>query len=157
MCAFAPNFDSLLFGRFLTGSFAGASFSNVPGVLADIWGPVERGNAMAVFSVVLFVGPALGPVVSGFLKLKKDWRWNFYVLLWLGGVTELLMFTIPETLPAVVLTNKARRIRAAKISGYEDVRSSSEADERTLGAFFKIAIARPWKLFVVYNLDASGF
>jgi DHA1 family multidrug resistance protein-like MFS transporter len=54
---------------------------------------------MALFSMMTFIGPALGPVISGFLQLTKDWRWNFYVLLWLGGITEVLMFTIPETLP----------------------------------------------------------
>ena len=148
LCAFANNFGALLVGRFLTGTFASAPLSNAPGVLADIWNPIERGNAMAVFAMMTFVGPALGPVVSGFLELKKDWRWNFYVLLWLAGVTELLMFTLPETLPSVVLINKARRIRAAKIPGFEDVKAPAEADDRNLSSIFKVALIRPWKILV---------
>lgn len=52
LCAFAPNFAALLVGRFLTGTFASAPLSNAPGVLADLWGPIERGNAMAVFSMM---------------------------------------------------------------------------------------------------------
>ena len=148
LCAFANNFGALLVGRFLTGTFASAPLSNSPGVLADIWGPIERGNALAVFSMMTFVGPALGPVVSGFLELKKDWRWNFYVLLWLAGVTELLMFTIPETLPSVALINKARRIRAAKVPGFENVKAPAEADGRKLSAIFKVALVRPWKILV---------
>lgn len=47
LCAFAPNFGSLLVGRFLTGTFVSAPLSNAPGVLADVWNPLERGNAMA--------------------------------------------------------------------------------------------------------------
>ena len=148
LCAFANNFAALLVGRFLTGTFASSALSNVPGVLADIWGPIERGNAMAVFSMMTFAGPALGPVVSGFLELKEDWRWNFYVLLWLAGPTELLMFTIPETLPSVVLLNKAKRIRAAKIPGYEDVKAPVEHTDRTLKGIFKVAITRPWRILV---------
>jgi MFS transporter, DHA1 family, multidrug resistance protein len=148
LCAFANNFGALLVGRFLTGTFASAPLSNSPGVLADIWDPIERGNAMAVFAVMTFVGPALGPVVSGFLELKKDWRWNFYVLLWLAGATEVLMFTIPETLPSVVLINKARRIRAAKVPGFEDVKAPAEAEDRKLAAIFKVALIRPWKILV---------
>ena len=148
LCAFANNFAALLVGRFFTGAFASAPLSNSPGVLADIWGPIERGNALAVFSMMTFVGPALGPVVSGFLELKKDWRWNFYVLLWLAGVTELLMFTLPETLPSVALTNKARRIRAAKVPGFENVKAPAEADDRKLSVIFKIALVRPWKILV---------
>jgi DHA1 family multidrug resistance protein-like MFS transporter len=148
LCAFANNFGALLVGRFLTGAFASAPLSNSPGVLADIWDPIARSNAMAVFSIMTFAGPALGPVVSGFLQLKKDWRWNFYVLLWLAGITEVLMFTIPETLPSVVLINKARRIRAAKVPGYENVKAPAEAADRKLNAIFKVALTRPWKILV---------
>ena len=148
LCAFANNFAALLVGRFLTGTFASCALSNAPGVLADIWGPIDRGNAMAVFSMMTFVGPALGPVVSGFLELKENWRWNFYVLLWLAAITEVLMFTIPETLPPVVLQNKARRIRAAQIPGYEDVMAPVEATDRTLKGIFKVALTRPWRLLV---------
>lgn len=148
LCAFAPNFAALLIGRFLTGTFASSALSNAPGVLVDIWGPVERGNAMVIFSTMTFVGPALGPVISGFLELKENWRWNFYVLLWLGGITELLLFTLPETLPPQVLLNKARRIRAAKVPGYEDVIAPVEATNRTLGQLLKVALTRPWKILI---------
>jgi DHA1 family multidrug resistance protein-like MFS transporter len=148
LCAFAPNFAALLIGRFLTGTFASSPLSNSPAVLADIWGPVERGNAMAIFSVMTFVGPALGPVISGFLELKENWRWNFYVLLWFGAITSLLMFTIPETLAPVILTKKAKRVRAMKILGYEDVIAPVEAQNRSLVAIYKIALTRPWKILV---------
>ncbi len=146
LCAFAPNFGSLLVGRLLTGTFASAPLTNAPGVLADIWGPIERGNALAIFSMMTFCGPAIGPVISGFLELKENWRWSFYVLLWLGGATELLMFTIPETLPAIVLVNKARRIRATKVPEYQTLKAPAEDQGRNLGAVFRIALLRPWQI-----------
>jgi DHA1 family multidrug resistance protein-like MFS transporter len=146
LCAFAPNFGSLLVGRFLTGTFASAPLSNAPGVLADIWGPVERGNALALFSMMTFAGPALGPVISGFLELKKDWRWTFYVLLWFAGITEVLMFTIPETLPQQVLLNKAKRIRRLKIPGYENITAPVEDSDRSLAGLYKVALIRPWQI-----------
>lgn len=148
LCAFTKTFAGLLVGRFLTGALASAPLTNAPGVLADVWGPIERGNAMAVFSMMTFVGPALGPVVSGFVQLKENWRWTFYVLLWLGGVTELLMFAIPETLPSVVLLNKAKRIRRAKVPGFEKVLAPVEAENRSLMAIFGVALTRPWKILV---------
>jgi DHA1 family multidrug resistance protein-like MFS transporter len=148
LCAFANNFGALLVGRFLTGTFASSPLSNVPAVLVDIWGPVERGNAMALFSMMTFIGPAVGPVVSGFLELKKDWRWSFYVLLWFAGITAVPMLTIPETLPTQVLLNKAKRIRRLKIPGYENVKAPVEHTDRTLGSIFKVALTRPWKLMI---------
>jgi DHA1 family multidrug resistance protein-like MFS transporter len=146
LCAFTPNFGGLLVGRFLTGTFASSPLSNVPGVLADLWGPVERGNAMALFSVMTFVGPALGPVICGFLELKEDWRWVFYVLLWMAGGVAVLMFTIPETYPPRVLMNKAKRIRALKIPGYENVQTPVEASNRKLYDVFKVSLIRPWQI-----------
>lgn len=144
LCAWAPNFGGLLVGRFITGTFASAALSNAPGVLADLWGPVERGNGMAVFAMITFAGPGLAPTIAGFLMLTENWRWCFYVLLWLAGGTLCLLFTIPETHPGTVLTNKARRIRRLKIPGYENVQSPTEASGQTLASIFKIALTRPW-------------
>lgn len=148
LCAFANNFGALLVGRFLTGTMASAPLSNAPGVLADIWGPVERGNAMALFSMMTFVGPALGPVIGGFLELKEDWRWIFYVMLWFAGITEVLMLTIPETLGPIVLLNKARRLRKLKIPGYENIQAPIEATDRSLLVIYKVALTRPWKILI---------
>lgn len=148
LCAFAPNFGGLLVGRFLTGTFASSALSNAPGVLADIWGPVERGNAMAIFSMMTFVGPALGPVIGGFLELKENWRWIFYVLLMMAGGTSVLMFTIPETLPSIVLLNKARRLRKLKLPGYENIQAPVEVTDRRLTTMYKIALTRPWRILV---------
>lgn len=101
---------------------------------------------MILFSVVTFVGPALGPVISGFLELKKDWRWTFYVLIWLAGVTEVLTLGIPETLPSNVLVHKARRLRKTALPGYEDVVAPVEARDQRLASIFHVALTRPWKI-----------
>lgn len=148
LCAFANNFGALLVGRFLTGTMASAPLSNAPGVLADIWGPVERGNAMALFSMMTFIGPALGPVIGGFLELKEDWRWIFYVMLWFAGITEILMLTIPETLGPIVLLNKARRLRKLKVPGYENIKAPIEVTDRSLIGIYKVALTRPWKILI---------
>lgn len=54
------------------------------------------------------------------------------------------MFTLPETLSSQVLVNKAKRIRRAKIPGYEDVKAPVEATDRTLLGIYKVALTRPW-------------
>lgn len=60
----------------------------------------------------------------------------------------IFMFTIPETLAPVVLQNKARRIRALKIPGYEDIKAPVEDTGRTLFSLLKVALTRPWKILV---------
>lgn len=142
LCAFTPNFGGLLAGRFLTGTMASSALSNAPGVLADIWGPVERGSAIALFSMMTFIGPALAPVISGFLEVTEDWRWSFYVLIFLAAGTIPIMLTIPETLPSQVLLNKAKRIRKAKVPGYENIRAPIEATDRSLAGIFKVSMTK---------------
>lgn len=143
LCAFAPNFGSLLVGRFLSGTFVSSALSNGPGVLGDIWDTIDRGTAMGVWSTMIWVGPALGPVVGGFLELKKDWRWIFYVLLWFGGLTIPIMLTIPETHGPTILRHKARRIRKAQIPGFENIKARSEESDQSLTSTFKVALTRP--------------
>ena len=94
------------------------------------------------------MGPAIGPITSGFYQLKLDFRWNFYQLLWLGGSSLFIMPTIPETLPSQTLRAKAKRIRAAKIPGYENIQAPIEVEGRALSTLFKIALSRPWRILV---------
>jgi DHA1 family multidrug resistance protein-like MFS transporter len=51
----------------------------------------------------------------------------------------------PETLPSIILLNKARRIRkASSESSY--IIAPVEATDRRLGSIFKAALTRPWKI-----------
>ncbi|KAM0437473.1 hypothetical protein ACHAPT_001835 [Fusarium lateritium] len=143
LCAFPPNFGGLLVGRFLAGTFISAPLSTTPGVLVDLWDPIERGNATAIFSLASWVGPSLGPVVSGFVQLKKDWRWGVYSALWLGAPTLALMFLIPETHSPTILAQISQRARR---SGITDAQSEGEANKPKLHQVYKLALTRPWVL-----------
>lgn len=83
-------------------------------------------------------------LVAGFIQLKKSWEWSFYVLIWLGAGTGLLMFTIPETHAPTILRQKAKRIRDAKIPGFENVKAPIEASGQTLVQIYKVTLTRPW-------------
>lgn len=144
LCAFTPDFGGLLAGRFITGTAASAILSNGPGLISDIWGSVGRGNSMAIFMVATFCGPALGPVVAGFLQVTKNWRWCFYVLLWLGGATEIFVITIPETLPRVILAKKAKEILRAQEARNQSEKTRDTEEQESLASIFKTALTRPW-------------
>lgn len=104
---------------------------------------------MAGFPPMVWAGPALGPVISGFSQLAKGidaWRWNFYALLMLGAFTTIFMFATPETYAPVILYHKAKRIRKAKIPGYEDVKAPIETTDRSLASLYKFALTRPWNI-----------
>jgi MFS family permease len=56
---------------------------------------------MAFFVITPFAGPALGPIVGGYVFVAGvSWRWLFWILAIFAGVTFVLtFFTIPETYP----------------------------------------------------------
>ena len=63
--ALAQNMETLLITRFLSGFFGCAPLTNSGGVIADIWDPVTRGPATSIFATMVFLGPVLGPIISG--------------------------------------------------------------------------------------------
>lgn len=61
--AVAQNLKTILVCRFLMGVFGCSPLAVVGGALADIWNPVDRAVAVALFSSATFMGPVLGPIV----------------------------------------------------------------------------------------------
>lgn len=112
-CALSQNTASILVFRFLSGTFAASPLTNSGGVIADMWDAKTRGVALSLFSLAPFAGPALGPIVSGFIYVTgTSWRWLFWVCTIFSGVClVLVVLTLPETYAPIILLKKAKRIR----------------------------------------------
>ena len=54
---------------------------------------------MAIFVITPFAGPALGPIVGGYVYVAGiSWRWLFWILTIFAGVCFIvILFGIPET------------------------------------------------------------
>ncbi|KIK81208.1 hypothetical protein PAXRUDRAFT_198935 [Paxillus rubicundulus Ve08.2h10] len=65
-------------------------------LISDIWGAKERGAALAIFTVAPFAGPAIGPIVGGYLyQAGVSWRWLFWILALF--VSKVVNVSIGET------------------------------------------------------------
>lgn len=71
----SPNVAALLVLRFLVGTFCSVALVNAAGVVADIFPAKERGLAIMVYSAAPFMGPTLGPLISGFIAQAGGWKW----------------------------------------------------------------------------------
>ncbi|GAA6063686.1 hypothetical protein JCM10212_003353 [Sporobolomyces blumeae] len=112
-CALSPNIGALIAFRFLSGCFASSPLTNSGGVIADLWDADRRGDALAIFSLMPFAGPAMAPIISGYMEVTgTDWRWIFWVLLIFAGVCGVgIIFILPETFVPKILSNEAKRLR----------------------------------------------
>ncbi len=97
LCAVAWSIESLIAARVIQALGGGMM---MPTVMAMIYRLVPReqmGAGMGIFGVGLFVAPALGPTLGGWLVEYVDWRWIFTINLPVGILGSLLgWFLIPE-------------------------------------------------------------
>lgn len=117
----------------------------IGGTLADMWKTEERGVPMAAFSAAPFIGPAIGPLVGGFLSDGLGWRWLYWIQLILAGVVYVLItFTVPETYAPTILAKRAKKLRAE--TGEEDHVTEQDLDLRPLTERLTIFLVRPFQL-----------
>ncbi|KAL1629141.1 hypothetical protein SLS56_005584 [Neofusicoccum ribis] len=131
-CGFAKTPGQLLAFRFLSGIGGCATQSTddrqIGGaVMGEMFTPLERGQAVSIYSVAPLLGPVVGPVCGGLLAQHASWRWCFWavslldVLVQAGGAACLR-----ETYAPVLLRRKRDALAAA--TGDERLRTEHGGD-----------------------------
>jgi multidrug resistance protein len=144
-CALSKNITTLLICRAIDGIAFSAPMTLVGGTLADLWKAEERGVPMAAFSAAPFLGPAIGPLVGGFLSDAAGWRWLYWIQLILAAISYILItFTVPETYAPTILAKRARKMRAQ--TGDNSHVTEQDLDLRPLGERLRIFLIRPFQL-----------
>ena len=110
-CALAPNFGSLIVGRFL-GGLSSAGGSVTLGMTADMWEPNDQGFAVAYVVLSSVGGTSIGPIFGAFIQRYLSWHWNFWVQLIFGGVTQVAhLILVTETRSTILIDREAKRRR----------------------------------------------
>ncbi|KAF7535529.1 hypothetical protein G7054_g5280 [Neopestalotiopsis clavispora] len=144
-CAVAPNIATLIVCRAIDGIAFSAPMTLVGGTLADLWKNEERGVPMAAFSAAPFIGPAIGPLIGGWLSMAAGWRWLYWIQLILAAIVWVLItFTVPETYAPTILKRRAEKKR--KETGDMEFVTEQELDKRPMSARMKIFLLRPFQL-----------
>jgi multidrug resistance protein len=143
--AVAKNIETLLVTRALAGIWFSAPMTLVGGTLADMWRNEERGVPMAAFSAAPFIGPAIGPLVGGFLADAKGWRWLYWIQLILSGAAwALISFTVPETYTPTLLARRAKKLR--KETGDDKFVTEEDISKAPLSQRLMTFLLRPFQL-----------
>ncbi|GIK00743.1 synaptic vesicle transporter SVOP [Aspergillus viridinutans] len=143
-CAVSKNIGTLIVCRAIDGIAFSAPMTLVGGTLADLWRNEERGVPMAAFSASPFIGPAIGPLVGGYL-CHVGWRWLYWIQLILAFVAWVLItFTVPETYAPMILQKRAKKLR--KTENDPTYVTETELDARPMGERLRIFLLRPFQL-----------
>ncbi len=104
-CGFAPNLNFLILFRILQGLAGGALLPTSQTLIYEQFPKEKAGMAGAIFGMSVMIGPALGPVLGGYLTDEFGWRSIFNVNLPLG----LLAFFVGS----IVIFNPSYQAREA--------------------------------------------
>ncbi|KAL2835756.1 major facilitator superfamily domain-containing protein [Aspergillus pseudoustus] len=135
-CGATESFAGLLVARFFLG-IGGSTFSTmVGGVISDIYHAEDRNTPMSYFAGSVLFGTGLGPLITGFIQQRANWRWIYYSqAIAAAGFLIILWFFLKETRGSVLLSRKAKALNkyyeCLENAGYHGVVfESSESPEK---------------------------
>jgi len=96
-CGFAPNLEFLIVFRILQGLAGGALLPTSQTLIYEQFPKEKAGMAGAIFGMSVMIGPALGPVMGGYLTDTFGWRSIFNINLPLGLLAIFLGAMVIKT------------------------------------------------------------
>jgi DHA1 family multidrug resistance protein-like MFS transporter len=132
--------------RFFAGVFASCPLAVVGGAFADMFGNETRGNAIAAFSAMVFIGPFISPIVGAFISASYlGWRWTEYITGIMGALALVLdTFLLEETYQKTILCRRAATIRQE--TNNFAIHHVSEEENITFSDLVHKHLLLPWKL-----------
>ncbi|GAN01601.1 MFS general substrate transporter [Mucor ambiguus] len=101
--ALSPNYAALLIFRMMQAFGSSSVIAIGAGILGDIVDSKRRGSYFGIYSMGQMLGPVLGPVLGGIIAEKLNWKWIFWILTIIGGLSVIFVsLFVPETLRSLV-------------------------------------------------------
>ncbi|KAJ9633931.1 hypothetical protein H2199_009180 [Coniosporium tulheliwenetii] len=156
-CGFAQTKEQMMALRFLSGLGGSAPQALGGGVLSDCWRTEERGKAIAIYSLAPFVGPAVGPIIGGFIAEGTTWRWIFWVVSIADALVQVLGFLfLKETYAPKILAVKAKQLRHQ--TGNNALHTQWQNPDHSFAKILRKNLVRPFiMLFTQPCIQALAF
>ncbi len=107
LCGMAHSLSELVVARVLQGFGAGSLMPTQQAILRQTFPPREQGMAMAIFSLAVMIGPAVGPTLGGWIVDNYSWPWIFYINLPIGVIGMLMVSRFVHDPPDIRAANLA--------------------------------------------------
>ena len=90
LCGLSSSLGMLIASRVLQGLCGGGLLAKAQSLLFETFTRKEQPAAQAIFGIGVIAGPALGPVMGGYLTDTLGWRWIFFINLPVGIFAVLM-------------------------------------------------------------------
>lgn len=126
--ALANDINTVIGLRLIAGVFFSLALTTGGATIADVCSAERFYMGLLVWAVAAFCGPTFGPLLGGVFTQLLGWRWTFWFLCMISGVSLFsLFFFLPETNPNTILHRRAKRLR--KLTGNTMNKSPHELDK----------------------------
>jgi len=107
LCGTAKTLPQLVAYRALQGLGAGALQPTEQAILRQTFPQREQGMAMAVFGMVVMLGPAIGPTLGGAIVDHWHWSWIFFINLPIGAIGLFMVASFVQEDEGIRKQNRA--------------------------------------------------
>ncbi|ATN37200.1 Bcr/CflA family drug resistance efflux transporter (plasmid) [Rhizobium sp. ACO-34A] len=99
-CALSGSVEAIIAWRIVQAVGACAGVVLARAMVRDLYEGHRAAQMLSTLMVVMAIAPLLGPILGGQIAAVAGWRAIFWVLVGVGLLTLLALFSLPETLPA---------------------------------------------------------
>ncbi|KAL3231767.1 Polyamine transporter 1 [Nakaseomyces bracarensis] len=146
--ATAKDLQTIMICRFFGGLIGAAPMAVVPAAFADMFDVRIRGKAICLFSLGVFVGPILSPVMGSYIAQRTTWRWLEYVTgCFAGAIFVAVALIFKETHHPTILVQKAKDMR--KATNNWGIHAAHEQVELSIKDIAQRTITRP--IFMLFT------
>jgi len=94
LAAISPNIILMIIARFIQGIGAASVMPVGMAFIRENFEKNERGKALGVWGMVISVGPAIGPILAGYLIEHLGWRYIFWVSSLFGVISYIAIHLV---------------------------------------------------------------
>jgi MFS transporter, DHA1 family, multidrug resistance protein len=142
--ALTPTFAGLLTLRLLTGFFSSPSIATGGASFGDFVSQDVLPLFIGLWAVGGFMAPSLAPLLGAAMVVAKNWRWTFWLLMWIAAAVWLFMvFFFSETQANNVLHRRAVRVRRETGDNRYYTKHEREDAKIEWGPYVKELVFRP--------------
>ncbi|KAM0722678.1 hypothetical protein Q7P37_002119 [Cladosporium fusiforme] len=144
--ALAPNVETLIAMRTLSGFFGSIGIANGGGTISDMFPPSERASVFGWYLLGPLLGPTLGPLFGGVIVQRADWRWIFWVLTLVCTLnTAAGFFFLRETYAPALLEQRKQKLEQEQ-NNHPGVFRVDGQDERPMRVKLARSLTRPLRI-----------
>jgi DHA1 family multidrug resistance protein-like MFS transporter len=146
LAATAQSWKGFLVIRFFQAFFGSPCLATGGASMHDLFPHSTVPFSLTVWIAAAFCGPALGPVLAGYVVPERGWHLGMWEIAYMAGPTCILLLLLPETYEPAI---KAKRAKALRDNNPEATGSHQPQQESNTRTHMHALLSSLWEAITV--------